>query len=142
MLKALHCVHSGDVQEGCGHVPFCAQCIIRNSVTDACLGNRTVRRRARIGLIRDENPLEIYALISASLFRFNGGPFVLLVIEDINEIADIRRMISICSVCKEIRDEETWSRVEVYFKEKWDVDFSHGLCPKCYKIEMDKLKDI
>jgi len=67
---------------------------------------------------------------------------VLLVVEDISEIAELKRMIPICSICKEVRDEkETWSRVETYFKEHWDVSFSHSLCPKCFKSEMGKIEE-
>ena len=69
------------------------------------------------------------------------GCLVLLAIEDISEIAELRRLIPICSICKKIRDDkQSWSRVENYFKEHWDLDFSHGLCPDCYRIEMGKLK--
>ena len=139
--EVLHCIHSTDVPEGCGRAPFCKDCVIRNSVTEAFQGNRVVRRRTKIEIIRDRNKLEIYALITASLFRFKERPLVLLLIEDISEIAELRRIIPICSVCKEVRDEkEAWSRVEMYFKKHWDVDFSHSLCPTCYKAEMDKIK--
>jgi hypothetical protein len=63
------------------------------------------------------------------------------VIEDISEIAELQRMIPICCICKKVRDDkESWFRIETYFKENWDVDFSHGLCPECYKIEMDRLE--
>ena len=59
-----------------------------------------------------------------------------------SEIAELQRMIPICSICHRIRDqEESWSRVEAYFKNHWDIDFSHGLCPDCYKKEMEKLKE-
>jgi uncharacterized Fe-S cluster-containing protein len=48
-------------------------------------------------------------------------------------------MIPVCSICKKVRDDqESWSRFEAYFKEHWDVDFSHGYCPECFKKEMDK----
>jgi PAS domain-containing protein len=139
--EVLNCLHSADVPEGCGHGPSCGNCIIRNSVHEAFLGNHIVRRRAKIEIIRDRNKVKIYALITASRFQSKGKQLVLLVIEDISEIAELRRIIPICSVCKEIRDEkEAWSRLEKYFKEHWDLDFSHGLCPKCYKAEMDKLE--
>ena len=139
--EVLHCLHSTDVPEGCGRAPFCKDCVIRNSVTEAFQGNRVVRRRTKIEIIRDRNKLEIYALITASLFRFKERQLVLLLIEDISEIAELRRIIPICSVCKEVRDEkEAWSRVEMYFKEHWDVDFSHSLCPKCIKAERDKMQ--
>ena len=138
--EVLKCLHSTAVPGGCGRAPFCDNCVIRNSVTEAFQGNRVVRRRTRIEVLRDGNNLEIYALITTSPFRFKERPLALLVIEDISEITELQRMIPICSICREIRDEkETWSRVEVYFKEHWDVDFSHSLCPKCYKTEMDKL---
>ncbi len=62
-------------------------------------------------------------------------------LEDISEIAELRRMIPICSVCRKLRDEkDAWLRLEAYFKEHWEVNFTHGLCPGCHKIEMDKLK--
>jgi hypothetical protein len=139
--EILHCIHSSEVPEGCGRSPSCKDCIIRNSVTEAFRGNRVVRRRTRIELIRDTNKIEIYALTTVSPFSFQDRPLVLLVIEDISEIAELYRMIPICSVCGKVRDDkESWMRVEAYFKNNWDVDFSHGLCPDCYKIESDKLK--
>jgi transcriptional regulator with PAS, ATPase and Fis domain len=137
----LNCIRSKDVPEGCGRSPFCNNCVIRNSVNEAFQGNNVVRRRSKIEIIRGEDKLEIYALITASPFLFKNRPLVLLVIEDISEIAELQRMIPICSICKKIRDEkETWSRVEAYFKEHWDVDFSHGLCPKCYEHEMEAIE--
>jgi hypothetical protein len=100
-----------------------------------------VRRRTKLEIIRDGNKIEIYALITASPFRYKERSLVLLVIEDISEIAELKRMIPICSICKKVRDDkESWLRVEAYFKKHWDVDFSHGFCPECYKIETDKLK--
>ena len=109
-------------------------------MTDAFKGNRVVRRRTKIEQRRGGEKLDIYAFITASPFLFKGRQLVLLVIEDLSEISELQRLIPICSVCKQIRDEkETWSRVESYFKEHWDVDFTHGLCPKCYKSELKKI---
>lgn len=139
--EILHCIHSSEVREGCGRSPFCKNCIIRNSVTEAFQGNRIVRRRTRIELIRDTNKIEIYALITVSPFSFQDRQLVLLVIEDISEIAELYRMILICSVCGKVQDgKESWMRIETYFKNSWDVDFSHGYCPDCFKMEMDKIK--
>jgi hypothetical protein len=139
--EALNCLYAVDVLEGCGRGPHCKSCVIRNSVGEAFQGNRVVRRRAKLEIIRNGNKIEIYALISASPFRYIERLLVLLVIEDISEIAELRRLIPICSVCKKVRDDKaSWSRFEAYFKEHWDVDFSHGICPECYKSEMEKLK--
>lgn len=139
--EVLHCLHSTDVPEGCGRALFCKDCIIRNSVTETSHGKRVVRRRTRLELIRDGNKIEIYALITTSPFTFKERPLVLLVIEDISEIAELQRIIPICAICKKVRDDkESWMRIEAYFKNHWDVDFSHSLCPDCYKNENGKLK--
>lgn len=139
--EVLHCLHADDVPDGCGRAPFCEDCIVRNSVVKASLGDRVVRRRAKLEILRDGNKKEIYALVTASAFRFDGRPLVLLVIEDISEIAELRRMIPICCICKKVRDDkESWSRIENYFKDHWDVDFSHSLCPECYQKEVEKIR--
>ncbi len=138
--EVLSCIHSIEVPKGCGHATACKNCVIRNSVSQAILGNRVTRHRTRIEIINGTGKLEIYALITASPFQFKNRPLVLLVVEDISEIAELQRIIPICSYCREIRDEkETWSQLEAYFREHWDVDFSHSICPTCYKKEMKKL---
>ncbi len=130
----LHCLHAIESPEGCGHARFCKDCIIRNSVTDAFRGKRVVRNRLKMEIIRNGNREEIYALITVSPFHYKGSPFVLLVVEDISEIAELQRLIPICSSCKKVKDdEESWLRLEAYFKTHWDLDFSHTLCPECMK---------
>lgn len=137
----LNCIHTMDVSTGCGRGPFCKNCVIRNSVTEALDGRRIVRRRTRLEIKQAGSAVEIYALISASPFQFKNKPFVLLVIEDISDLAVVQNMVPICAVCHKIRDEKTaWFRIEAYFKEKWDVDFSHSMCPECAEKEMEKLK--
>lgn len=132
--EALHCLHASDLPEGCGRAPLCRDCVIRNSVDEAFQKSRVVRRRAKLELMRDGNRMEIFALISASPFCYEERPLVLLVVEDIGDIAELRRMISICCVCKKVKNqEETWSRLESYFSENWDLEFSHGYCPECAK---------
>lgn len=128
----LHCLHSTETPGGCGRAPFCRECIVRNSVAGAFQGRRVVRNRAKIEIVRDETAVEIYALITTSPFQYEAKPFVLLVVEDISEIAELRRIIPICSFCRKVRDDkESWLRVESYFKTHWDLDFSHSLCPEC-----------
>ena len=71
-------------------------------------------------MLRGGQKKEIYALITASPFGYKGQDFILLVIEDISEIAELHRMIPICSICHKVRSEkETWGRFEEYFKDHW-----------------------
>ena len=68
----LHCVHSVEVKAGCGRSHSCGECVIRGSVGEAFRGNRVVRHRARTELIRGEDKIEVYALITASPFVFES----------------------------------------------------------------------
>jgi PAS domain-containing protein len=138
--EILHCIHSKEVPEGCGRASFCINCVVRESVSQAFQGNRVVRRRTRLELVHDGKKTEIYALITVSPFSFQERLQALLVIEDISEIAELYRMIPICSVCGKVKDDKkSWMKVESYFRNNWDLDFSHGLCPDCYRIELEKI---
>lgn len=145
---ALHCIHSHEVPEGCGHADICKECVIRNSVGMAFRGDRVSRQRARIEISTDGTTAEIFAVITASPFVLDGRKLVLLLIEDISELIAIQDIVPICMKCKKVRsDDEFWSALESYFKKNWGIDFSHGYCPECgeeakkqYKKYMDTNK--
>jgi len=43
-------------------------------------------------------------------------------------------LLPICAWCKKIRnDEGYWTDVSTYISERTNADFSHGICPDCYK---------
>jgi hypothetical protein len=51
--------------------------------------------------------------------------------------------ISICSDCRKIQDgKENWVSVEAYIRKHSNAEFSHGLCPKCYKKCIDKIENM
>ncbi|HMK57161.1 MAG TPA: PAS domain-containing protein [Dissulfurispiraceae bacterium] len=141
--KAFDCIHSAEVEEGCGRAPHCRTCVIRNSVKEASAGRNIVRSRARLELVADNRLNEVFALISASPFEYDGRGLVLLVIEDISEIIELQRIIPICMTCKKIRnDDRYWTDVAAYFSKHLDVEFSHGYCPDCAEKEFAKLRGI
>ena len=46
----------------------------------------------------------------------------------------LEKMLPICSNCKKIRDNSgCWHQVAGYIKSHAKVEFTHGLCPDCYK---------
>lgn len=94
--------------------------------------------------------------ISSAIFRdAEGSEFTCIIFRDISlrkqaqaererliaELTDalgkvklLTGLLSICSSCKRIRDEEGhWERMEVYIRDRSAADFSHGLCPDCLK---------
>ena len=59
----------------------------------------------------------------------------------LEEIKTLQGIIPICMYCKNIKsDEGTWDRMEKYIEEHSDADFSHGICPDCYKKQLEELE--
>ena len=49
-------------------------------------------------------------------------------------IHTLQGLLPICAHCKSIRDDDGyWHRLEEYFSEHSQVDFTHGICPTCMK---------
>jgi len=52
----------------------------------------------------------------------------------LRQVKALTGMLPICSSCKNIRDDRgDWKKIERYFSENSDVEFSHAICPECAK---------
>jgi len=60
----------------------------------------------------------------------------------LNEVKTLRGLIPICSYCKKIRDDQGyWKQVELYVREHTEAQFTHGICPECFKkLEAELLR--
>ena len=61
------------------------------------------------------------------------------------QVRQLEEMLPICSYCKKIRDDQNyWQQLEGYISERTGSDFSHSVCPDCYKRvvvpELEQLK--
>jgi transcriptional regulator with PAS, ATPase and Fis domain len=55
--------------------------------------------------------------------------------EAMNQIKTLSGLIPICAACKKIRDDKGyWNQIESYLEEHSEAEFSHGLCPECFRI--------
>jgi len=71
--------------------------------------------------------------------------------KSIEEINSLRGILPICSMCKNIRnDEGYYEQIESYIQKHSEAVFSHGLCPECsdelygdkdWYVKMKKKKD-
>lgn len=130
--EVLHCLHANEAPGGCGRAEFCQDCLVRNSVNESRLGQRVVRKRARMELVTAAGTVELYLLVTTTPFTYQAKPLVLLILEDISELMELKGILPICIYCKKIRDDqEFWQSVEKYFKEHLDQQFTHGICPDC-----------
>jgi len=63
--------------------------------------------------------------------------------KSIAEIKTLRGFLPICANCKKIRDDYgLWTRVEEYISKHTEAEFSHGLCPDCFNLEIEHLNAI
>jgi DNA-binding response OmpR family regulator len=54
--------------------------------------------------------------------------------EALATIKTLSGMLPICSSCKKIRDDQGyWEEVELYVKKHSTAEFTHGICPACFK---------
>jgi PAS domain-containing protein len=132
--EALRCVNATDVPAGCGRAPHCRDCVVRNSVSESFQGRRVVRRATHMQLVGPAGAKDVYILVTTAPLAYEGEPFVVLILEDIGELLELRRLLPICASCKKIRDDAGyWHQVEAYITEHTDAEFTHGLCPDCLK---------
>ena len=126
------CVHSMESPEGCGRGRLCVDCVIRTSVGSALTGGRVVRAKARLDTQDEDRRRAIHVLVTASPFEHEARRFVMLLLEDVSDVVELRGIVPICAYCKRIRnDQQYWQKLESYFATHLDVDFTHGICPEC-----------
>jgi len=132
--EMLHCLHSTETLEGCGHAPACAHCPIRNSVNLALAGQTPPRQTVKLQLVAADQIVEALFLITVAPLIFNNHHLAIVILEDVREIALLRQLLPICSNCKQIRnDDNYWQSVESYLDAYLDIDCTHSFCPDCAK---------
>lgn len=62
----------------------------------------------------------------------------------IERIKKLEGIIPICMYCKKIRDDnDSWQQLEKYITQHSEAQFSHGICPKCFKEHLgEELKHL
>ena len=129
----LHCLHSTETPDGCGHAPACPRCPIRNSVNSALDGETPQRQTVKLEMLtQDDQTVTALFLITVAPLAFENRRLAVVILEDIREITMLRQMLPICAHCKQVRDDENyWQSVESFLATNLDIDFTHSLCPDC-----------
>jgi hypothetical protein len=54
--------------------------------------------------------------------------------ESERRVKKLEGILPICAYCKKIRDEkDEWQTLEAYIEDRSKAEFSHGICPDCFK---------
>ena len=60
----------------------------------------------------------------------------------LQEVKTLRGIFPVCGHCKKIRDERgRWSQLETYVHNHSEAEFSPGICPDCYRKQIEKLEN-
>jgi hypothetical protein len=52
----------------------------------------------------------------------------------LEQVKRLQGILPICGYCKKIRDDQDyWQSVDSYITSHSEAQFSHGICPACYK---------
>ncbi len=130
--EVLHCLNAGLTPQGCGRSEPCRDCVIRGAVTTCLASGALTRQKARLELADGDKVQEVHFLVSAAPLTHQGQRLVVLILEDIGELVELRHLLPICSRCKKVRDgDDLWQRVDLYLSRHLDLDFTHSLCPDC-----------
>ena len=130
----LHCVHALETSAGCGHASSCSDCVIRNSVRRVLEGSEVHRRSLTMKTVTGGEQKDIPLLVTVSPLKQGDEKLTILVMEDLSELHQLRRLLPICAWCKKIRnDEDYWQSLEEYLGSHHDIRFTHGMCEDCYR---------
>ncbi len=82
-------------------------------------------------------------LVGLILIGFTGRKLTIAIgrlEESINQIRRLEGLLPICSNCKKVRmegasaaEQKNWVPIESYIRDRTNAEFSHGICPECYK---------
>ena len=62
------------------------------------------------------------------------------ILEFTKQIRALKDLIPICMYCKRVRDDtDYWDQVEHYIHEHTGSNFSHGICPACFDVQLESM---
>ena len=82
--------------------------------------------------------------VHAVTTKINGKNYVIVIVEDITELEQLKGLLPICMHCNKIYNSKSddWDNMEEYIRKNSSATFSHGLCSDCaedmkYKLEIN-----
>lgn len=136
--EVLHCLNALNIFGGCGHSQNCGECILRNSVRKAISGKTVYQQETFMKLMTKDKDIlsDMHVLLTASPFEYEDKTYVLLILEDISELVQLRSLVPVCPSCRKIRDDKDYiNKAEEYISKHPD-DLNNAVCPDCAKKDL------
>ena len=130
----LGCIHALSTTAGCGIADACSKCTLHHAANEALAGQKACQAKTTLHVRTPTGLKDLHLLVTATPVVHDEQELALLVLQDVSELIRLRSLIPICSSCKKIRNDESyWQTLEAHFRERLDVEFTHGICPDCLK---------
>jgi AmiR/NasT family two-component response regulator len=89
-------------------------------------------------LIKPPNASSLGSIIPVALARFREMQTLKRLNAELQDALDqvrqLQGMLPICANCKKVRDDDGyWHQIESYISAHSEADFSHGICPDCFR---------
>jgi PAS domain-containing protein len=130
--ELLRCVNALESPEGCGRMPDCKKCAVREAVGLALSHGAVFRAQGSLHLRAKGPALELFYLVSAAPVRLGSALRAIVTLEDVTELEGLRALLPVCTVCHQPRRERTyWKAVERYLREHTGGGAVHAVCDGC-----------
>lgn len=133
----LRCLNSGvDPKVGevgpCGDTVHCSECVLRKSTAAALAGEPTTRRPYSMRLLVGTTHREAHFVVNATPFEHGGQRYAMLVLEDVTELRELRKIVPLCAWCHKVYvSGEYHAGLEGRLRDQGLIDYTHGICPAC-----------
>lgn len=141
----LRCLNSGVAPKlgeagPCGDTVHCSDCVLRKSTASALAGEPATRRPYSMRLLTGSAQREAHFIVTATPFAYGDKNYVMLVLEDVTELRELRKIVPICGWCDKVYVSGGYhAGLEQRLRDQALIDYSHGICPACAR---EKFPDI
>jgi len=131
--NVLNCIFSRE-PGGCGRTDACPSCLIRESVEAVRPDERAPNRLAHTILETAGRKEDRWFRVSASPLALDGRDLVLLVLEEVTQLVELREVLPFCPGCGTPRDrEEVDQEAQIYLRRHPGAWSARELCPTCQR---------
>lgn len=91
--QALNCINVTHDTDACGRTENCRTCLVRRSVGAASRGREIFREATKMELVDKSGHRTVHFMVTASPFRHEGLPLILLILEDITGLKEAEEQL-------------------------------------------------
>jgi hypothetical protein len=128
----LHCIFPHDSRGACGTTELCPSCGLRRSIEAVLAGRPAPRRVAHMTLRTAERAEDHWFLVSASRLALEGRDLVLVVLEDVSQLVELRELLPLCPGCGAQREAtDPLAQARSFLRRHPDFLLADELCAEC-----------